>query len=128
MGRKIYLITTGEYSDYRVSAVCSTYAKAKEAAAAYDGEVETWQLDYWPTCPPGMRAYLLYMRRDGTTEKVEAQTDMYWLQAATEARVNFNRDRSVMIMTVFAKSPEHAVKIVNEKRTQLIANDEWKEG
>jgi hypothetical protein len=33
--------------------------------------------------------------------------------------------KKVMVISVLAKSAEHAVKIANEKRAIIIANNEW---
>lgn len=48
---KVYIVTDGQYSDYRIQAVFSTKALAKEYLAEYNkdpghhGDIEPWDLD-----------------------------------------------------------------------------------
>lgn len=43
---KVYIVTTGEYSDYTIQGACSTQALADAAAAKYDdASVGEWEVD-----------------------------------------------------------------------------------
>lgn len=84
----------------------------------------------WPLDPgveainKGLSPFVVWMLRDGTTEQVWMDTDDF------ECTLN---DKPVIVpldcltARVFAKDEAHAIKIVNEYRTQMIAKGEWEE-
>jgi hypothetical protein len=120
---KIYVVTSGSYSDYSISDVFSTKEKAQAYIDAYGGgynHIEDYELDpEYKTAKPGYARYSVTMDRDGNVSRntrctaiglVDEEDELYW-----------NRWNNVFQCTVEAKSDVHAVKIVNEKRTQYIA-------
>ena len=127
---KVFVVTQGEYSSYRIVAVFSTEDKAKEFVAnigqtsTYDGpDIETFEID-----PPNVWGYVtsLYMDRDGkswggTTRRVH-------LPQTSHRIVSEGRALYVEIATSEQKASAHydqAVKVANEIRTQLIATMQW---
>ena len=64
--RKIYLITDGEYSDYRIYGVYSTLEKAEQARRlfAIQNAVEEWDLDNIPDHPQDCIRFCVGMERD----------------------------------------------------------------
>ena len=115
----IYLVTDGCYSDYRVLCVCSTRELAEEAKKLYmaDNDIEEYVLDGLPEHPPGMLFYSVRMNAQGDTEIVErsAASDESWNPSSS----------GYVAFRVWAYDDQHAVKIANERRAQLIANNEW---
>lgn len=142
---KVYVLTSGIYSNYRIVGIFSTRAMADKFRAAVPesdyNETEVHQLD---SDAPDLirRGYSLYhvtMLRDGTTERVERQEVGAYIvgEAAKEPRVwrrtraAYYKDKGVpdaLTATVWAKSDEAAIKIVNEKRAQMIAAGKWDKG
>jgi hypothetical protein len=49
MATTVYVVTTGDYSDYRVKALCSTLEKAKDfiqrAGIISDSDIDEWEVD-----------------------------------------------------------------------------------
>ena len=146
--KMIYAVSEGSYSDYRVSAIFSTKVKAqefidtmkKQSDSEYDdyNDIKEYQLD-----PPiadllgrGYSVYHVLMLRNGDVERVE-RTDngSYDISSAGQSyiwertKVSAYRGKNVedaLNMKVWAKDEKAAVKIVNEKRAQIIAMGKWK--
>ena len=125
----IYLVTSGRYSDYRVIAAFSTLALAREFKETFPSsdynDVEVYEID-----PPDMwhkqNGYILYivgMSKDGIVESIRGYPA--WGYTPTEHHLHGKPAK--LISVVWAKSLEHAAKIVNEQRTRMIANGEWDE-
>jgi hypothetical protein len=136
----LYAVSSGSYSDYRVVAIFSTQEKAEVYKATFpDSDLN--ETEEYPLDPPlaeqwqeGYRVWRVVMLRDGTTEKCQTDNSYrmvsscpdYFIWRRTEALAYAGRGiPDVLTATVLAKSSEHAVKIVNEKRAQMIANGEW---
>ncbi len=84
----------------------------------------------WPLDPgveainKGLSPFVVWMLRDGTTEQVRMDTDNF------EYTLPINKGKVIVPLDcltarVFAKDEAHAIKIVNEYRTQMIARGEW---
>jgi len=151
----IYVVTDGNYSGYHIEAIFSTKAAADEYCQTYcsedDGCVQDWAVDdpsLYGAFPPGLAAWTVEMKEDGTVtytdkdgkpgdEDLDYQRDDY-------GKIEWHRRRAVqpsgpccykgrvpmpgpwtLFMKVLAKDKEHAIKIVNEKRAQLVAANEW---
>ena len=131
----IYLVTTGDYSDYRVVAAFSSRDKAQayiDAAVGPDRARIRWRQDYniedYPLDPPTVFGYQItvVMARNGIVTCVRAPE---WTEEAkTEVRTVIpDRDPNLRAFTVATDSKERAVKVSNELRTQMIAMDQWPE-
>lgn len=132
--KKVYIVTSGCYSDYGICGVYST----EEAARASMGKVtrdgpwlEEWVLDPEEAERSGYSAYRVLMLRDGTVESVERQSGIHgdmdcnvWERSMAPA-FQGKDIQDCLDCRVAARSEEHAVKIANEKRTMKIALNEW---
>lgn len=123
---KVFAITKGEYSDYSIVGIFSTKAKAERALRELDiygknDYIEEYELDELDTLVNkfnrGYRVFRVYMQSDGAT------TDVY-RENSIDTWINHSKNKNMLWGQVLAKSEEHAVKIVNEKRVQLIAAGE----
>jgi hypothetical protein len=116
---KTYVITAGCYSDYHILAICSTKEKAEAAAFAFGNAatVTEWEMDKVPNFPPGMSLWLVEMTRKGTVlrcSSLEAE-----LTDTTTLKWEFYKNN--FFFECCARDEKHAIKIANEKRTELIA-------
>jgi len=139
--KKIWVIEQGEYSDYRVRGVFSTKANAERIRDAlgekesYDAPtVAEWTLDpIVAELDKGYTPWAVLMLRDGTVEscKQEEITSYRmegggWLWKRSTAPAYIGKGvPDALNWTVWAKDGKHAVKILNERRTQMIATGEW---
>ena len=113
---KIYVVTSGSYSSYRVHGVF-TADKADYAARLYQGEAEEYAIDELPDHPEGMLMFRVAMKKNGDSDVSQKDPD------DTGGRCSFSSGR--LYVHTWAKDAEHAVKIANEIRGQKIAINEW---
>jgi hypothetical protein len=133
----VWAIEQGEYSDYRVVGVFSTEANARLVAEAIgsDATVSEWSIDpVVDDLNAGRSPYLVNMLKDGSVERCEkwtisgyelAGTMRIWKRSEAPAYVGKNIP-DCLHGTVWASDTMHAIKIVNEKRAQMIASGEWR--
>lgn len=126
---KVFMVTDGSYSDYRVLGIYSTKAKAEKAKVLFnaDNEIDTIDLDVVPKTPRGMLKWVVEMDRNGNVhvvyrENCERPTNPVFVYK------HFGSDVTYLRATLWAKDEEHAVKIVNEWRTRIVANNLWTDG
>ena len=141
----VYVVTSGEYSDYRINGMFSTEVKAQEfievnkekrkkhSSYYYDdfNDIEEYELDcsdkYFPLINQGYEYYYVAMEKDGNSN-VNEHYIFHFHESFEIIKPTYKPGlKSFLQCYLWAKSPEHAVKIANEKRAQLIANGEWDE-
>jgi len=128
--KEVYIVTSGSYSDYAIDAVFTSRKTAEIFADKIDGEVEIWEIS-----PSDLidkithdKIFCVRMNKEGNTDLViEATFDSGEIKNAIEKKtIIFNAvDGLSMVTYMFAKDKKHAVKIANERRIQLIANNKW---
>ena len=131
--KTIYVVTQGEYSDYHIVGVYSR----KEDAEAYCGahlengydtpQVEEYELDaHAALLRRGFRHYLVDMHADGneaTAEQRPVPDSEYEDGSNAAFHVVGYLPLTVGFWShLWARTPEHAIKVVNERRTRAIAN------
>lgn len=135
----IWVVEVGNYSDYRVAGVFTTEEKAK---VVYDrllvsNSHEDPVISEWPLDPgvdemnQGMSIWRCVMGKNGHVEQTHQQPASDRLY--TEFRVIKRSEHAyygpdaqdVLEAKVWATDKDHAIKIVNEKRTELIAMNKW---
>lgn len=119
-----YVVTVGEYSDYHICGVYSDRERAEYAAQLFRGGVEEFEVDSWPDHPQGMLRFFVRMKHGGESTVGNASPTEAEYQAHHFA-ADYWTGVQELWMHVWAKDEQHAVKIVNEKRGQLIAGDQW---
>lgn len=119
----VYIVTSGEYSDYGINAVFSTEEKAKEYIAQFNDK-GTYPRPYFineyiidDTSKMKGKPYKVEMLKNGNVVIVEHKDDVIddddiW---AYEGKLHWHG---------YANDEQHAIKIANEVRIQLIANNE----
>ena len=131
---KVYIATEGCYSDYHIVTVFLDKKKAELFAKYFeDMEIEEFdvyektKIDELMRCLSLKRnIYFVRMDIDGKTDLVmEEDWDFHEFELTMRKDPDFN-DWGLLCIYVLAENEKHAVKITNEKRVQLIANNEWK--
>ena len=127
---KVYVVTSGEYSDYKIEGVFSNSDKAKEFADFIEEEparVEEYELDIpreeW--C-----IYQVYMKQDGTVRMVMQILPRTRSLICPEHRPTpgfwgYTLDAEALIWRVKTNDREQAIKVVGEKRAIILANNLW---
>lgn len=137
----IWTIESGEYSDYHIVGIFSTRENAQLVCDKLNNEYDTFAPTERPLDPAvyelnnGFNLYRVLMLRDGSVEKLsQEETSEYavagskFLWRRSKARAfQLKNMKDALNMTVWATDEQHAIKIVNEYRAQLIAKGEWDE-
>lgn len=121
---KIWIVTSGNYSDYHIVSVFSSQELAdKFAAHDKDRSVEEYEIDlHAEQIRSGLNTFYVRMNRDGDGSVYSRDPDdEVELSLSDTPRA----EGRVLYGTVWAEGKQHALKIANEKRAQLIANNEW---
>lgn len=122
--KKVYVVTDGNYSNYRIVGICSTLSNAKilKELRNAQNDIETVTLDDLPEAPSGMRVYCTVMNENGDVKSCNLEDCEVMTYNWTWAP--YGDDKNVFFHD-WARSEEHAIKIANERRIQLIANNQW---
>lgn len=125
----IYVVTQGAYSDHHIVGVYESRGLAEEVHGQ-DCEIEEWPLNTdLNEHRDGVARYNVMMLRDGTVHNVS----QYWKNRCEprdcEPMDYFQYNTKITIriaeFEMWAKDAAHAIKIANERRTQLIAENKW---
>jgi hypothetical protein len=125
--KDVFIVTTGEYSDYRISGVFDSKELASKFIDSFAKDIFTeYQIEVWALNPyerelnDGYSCYYVSMNKDGSVEDVK-QTHYDW----GSPKPLFRKDKMSFYAHLYAKDENHAVKIMNEKRTVALANNTW---
>ena len=141
--KSVWVIEQGSYSDYHVVGVFSSRENAeaimeKAGGSLYDAEIDQWELDPGvEALHKGLNKYSVWMLRNGDLESEIKRDEDPWRDSWADDLRIWRRTQAPMYQgkgipdvlqaSVWAKDEKHAVKIVNERRTQAIASGEWGE-
>jgi len=126
----VWVVTIGEYSDYRVVSVCSSEENAEAFISSKlgDGYFDVKLDIYADKAKQGLQVFLVDMRRDGRVMGSVAEMGLHF---EDDRKVDFsgydyvkNRGEGYRFY-MWAKSKTHAIKIANERRTRMIAEGTW---
>lgn len=132
---KVYLVTAGSYSDYRVLGVFSTRELAQRAHDHFNvSNVKLWPIwevevnELASLVDHGLWEHKVVMKAGGRTapgalgvHRIEPQCVLVHDVRVTVP--NPNDGVNELETEVWARDEQHAVKIANERRAQLIARD-----
>ena len=133
---KIYVVTEGTYSDYHIEAVFDDEALADELARlrnelqSADCQVEEYELNALADkIKQGLLLWRVVMLKNGDTDWVHEAAGYYpEILVSIPKLIGRRQTEAMLYATVWAKDKEHAIKIANEKRAQIIALGLWKDG
>ena len=133
MDKIIYIVTSGNYSDYSIVGVFDSEENAKsfiESSSdtsnderSYFDYMEIEEHDLNPGIKQirkGLKYYGARMDREGNTESVEVRAP-----ETRERSISYTYDKTLMNSYCYAKDKKHAIKITNERRIQILARNEW---
>jgi hypothetical protein len=123
-----YIVTQGEYSDYKIVAVFSTRELAEAFLRVYDSQgtydsadIEEHEIDpHQSEINAGLKVYEVTMDIDGNNAKAELNSDP---DAGTEFYILRNYQQFYGRTTCWARDEQHAIKIANERRIVALLND-----
>ena len=117
----VYVVTKGEYSDYRIVRIFSDKEAAVECARAvgcYAADVEEWELGEGKYIPN----WVGKMYKNSDAKDVENDEEPSW----DNCFVHVNKNNEFFYhFSIQAETQKKAVKIANERRAQYIATGLW---
>ena len=127
--KKVHIVTNGSYSDYHVVAVFSEdkleIAERVAKECGEEGEVVTYDLDVEkPVLPVGMVLFRVTMKRNGDHASAHSEAaHVSWNKdfKRDEIKLSVSRGAAWISSLIAARDKEHAIKILNERRTQILA-------
>lgn len=130
---KVYLVSSGSYSDYSIDAVFSSEENAQTFIDSFDmvgggyggfNSIEEYPVDQClKEASDGNRLCFIRISRHGDTSDFRFANDAYGINHIEDVRFD---NQGNLYVYCFAKDKEHAIKIAGERRARLIANNEWK--
>jgi len=126
---KVFVVTRGSYSDYGISGIFTTRKLAQAFIASFKkgynefNDIETWTLNPFEIAlKKGYKPYFLRIDKKGNTSNIKITDNSYGFEENMIYGFDVNNH---MYLYTYALSPEHAIKIANEKRIQILAKDKW---
>lgn len=115
---KVYLVTHGEYSDYKVLAIFSTEAKAQAFIDRFCGDIEEWEVDEAdPLLNSKHDLYYIRMAADGRVMQVGRMEDEF-----RQDGLHPSQWGDSLAGHLWAKNEEHAIKQANDYRAAMLAD------
>lgn len=130
---KVFVVTSGDYSDYGIDAIFSTrdlaqaFIDAFKANKWHEMDIEEWDLD--PNkihFKQNRKPYFLRINKKGDVKDLEVADSAYgFKQDIPDAEISYTANNEWMNINCFANDENHAVKIAGEKRAQILAANSW---
>lgn len=122
---KVYLVTTGSYSDYSTRHICEKKELAEKLATHYGteaNEIEEWELTTEDSpvgkLPKDSQVWTIFFNKSGEITSCYANFD----DLPTEPMVKFLPSGEPSYWEGLATSKEAAIKIATEQRIYHLAN------
>lgn len=132
---KVYLVTSGQYSDYGIEAVFTSKEKAQSYATGIYGANDVEEFDLDPVEPPRLSEGMGYFcviitERDGASSAYDDYYEPGHGMFVNEGWEVLKQSTGALILRIrtIAKDKQHAIKIASERRASLIATGNFKEG
>lgn len=130
---KVFVVTSGEYSDYGIDAIFTTRELAQLFIDAFNKNewrefnIEDWELNPNEThLKQNRKAYFLRINKKGDIVDLEVADTAYgFKQNISDAEISYTKNNEWMNIRCFANDDAHAVKIAGEKRAQILASNLW---
>jgi hypothetical protein len=120
-------VTSGDYSAYHIDGVFNNPTLANQFIAMFPNNkmaIEEWILNpFKKEIRKGYQLFFVLMSITGETKEIFKTDNTYGINSNT-GNIGFDMENN-MFYYCMAKDKKHAIKITNEQRTMLIANNKW---
>ena len=125
--REVYVVTSGYYSDKHIVGIYTDgLMAAQREALERESEVETHTLNpLSDQLREGLTGFEIHMGRDGRVMKIQPEPPSWMVWETPVIATWPDRPDPYMKTHIWAKDADHAVKIANERRSRLIASNQW---
>ena len=127
--KKVYVVSQGEYSDYDIVGIFDNKSLANKFMESFGGserfnEIEEHKVNpYEPEVSKGYKPYFLRMSKTGEAYDIEVTKHTHRFGRAYIS-YGYSFDNH-LYNYCFARDEKHAIKITNDLRRKLIANNQW---
>ena len=118
----VWVVTSGQYSDYSLEAVCSTEEIAQSVAALIPEANGVFEMEIDALATIGKRGKKLYMcwcKRSSAGIESPYQYNPGWHDTQEGESI----DGGMLRLWIWAKDQQSALKIANERRARWLAGD-----
>jgi len=129
---KVYVVTSGQYSDYGIDAIFTTKELAEKFIDSFLKNYNEMEIEEWDLNPneqhlkQNRKPYFLRINKEGNVSDVEQRDSSFgFKQNIPVCNTSYTHDKLWLNVECFADDESHAVKIAGEKRTQILASDSW---
>jgi len=128
--KTIYAVSNGEYSSYCIVALFTTRDLAQRFIDSFMAKDDSAEIEEYDLNPNGISMrknifpFLVEMGKSGNIIRCNVTNDSFGF-SDNEHSVFIRHNELSISCRCWAKDEKHAIKITNEKRTQLIALDRW---
>ena len=122
-----YVVTCGDYSDYRIVGVFSSKALAQTHIDAFDNSYDGCKIEEYPIDATEEWGYIttIYMKRNGNSSGGHTERQHRPCASHKLVSVSLCGKKKYLESRVLTDSMERAVKVTNEHRVRLIASGQW---
>ena len=127
-----YVVTSGEYSNYHIDGVftkkhlAEQYIQMFEDSDSSPYEIEEWKDNHLHiTRGDKRKPYLIHMAYNGEVTDISVRGDPP-IQGVNDYGDIMVSLKGILSNHCMALNEQHAIKITNELRTRLIAENKWK--
>ena len=119
----LYVVTSGEYSDYKIESIFSTKEKAEKFCSLFPEDafqkpdIEEYELDEYSN--KDKKEFRVSMSIDGHVNFV------YQIDPGDIDKESCFFHKNLLYSCCYADDTQHAIKITNERRVKLIALGLW---
>lgn len=122
---KIYVVTKGSYSDYHILAATLDKEKAEKIAKRFSDKWDESKVEVYEDSNIELRPYWYVKFEESTGNVIECSSDREFDDYRIDRLNIFEEDvRGNLYTHVAADTPEEAIKIAAEKRTEYLAKKE----
>lgn len=128
--QKVFVVTDGEYSGYHIVGIFLDETKAKRCheLSLSQNDIEEYNLDEIKgdeNIPDGYSRWMVLMFKDGNCNESPIKVNALCSYNKTEPKPYSDSTPDLYAFYVLAKDEQHAIRISNEQRVQLIAENRW---
>jgi len=128
---KIYVVTSGSYSDYQIDAVFSTKELAKKFLDLFGNsfEIEEYKLDNFKSeMSSGKSHYCVKVLKNGTIEQITKGKSYYGYNCWGHIW-DYREEKDIrLVVYCWARDKKHAIKIAADSWRYVAANNLWRAG
>ena len=125
MEKKLYVVSTGQYSDWNIAGIFDSKELAEKFISSFYecfNDIQEYTLNPCEKeLQESQKLYCVQIEKSGDIKEITQNVSTFSLQHP----IWFPYDANFLEVNCFADDEQHAIKIANEKRIQVLALERW---